>query len=203
MTKQDIIFEDFSTKYDEDVQSVTEALDVLNEVHFSKEDLQDPKAVKRKIEEPAEKFKNTAFAIDFIISALTVLVSVIAGIATGNLVMIPMGIGISVVLSDSLFNIICKATPMFIKNNKKKYDKQFAKLKANCEKTIRENKNPEAVKEATIILNNLKKVENTVSAKAKEAKKEKYENTYKNIKTDYNNAIDFLNGKYIHMQILF
>ena len=174
-------------------EEILEEQVILNEMHFSKKDLQDPKTID-KIIKRKEFFESVVKFIDFLFLGITVIGSCIIG----SVVSFGAGLGTLTILSILTVNIVLNinSLPLNIYNkNIDKYKKKIEGLINICNQNIEKDvKNKDKYKQ---IIDNCKKVQAKFDEMDKESKLLAYKEEYKDCLSAYKDIVYWLEKPYV------
>ena len=172
---------------------ILEEQTILNEMHFSRKELQDPSTID-KILKRKEFFESMISFIDFLFIAITIIGSGIIGIT----VSVGIGLGSLTILSILTINIILSidSLPLNVYNkNINKYKSKIEKLIDICNKNI--EKDPKNKNKYQEIINNCKKVQDKFTMMDKEAKIIADKKEYEECLSAYKDIVHWLDKPYV------
>ena len=170
----------------------SEDKEVLQEMYFSKKDLQDPETIK-KIEDilNRKRYDNIATIGAIIAGILPIAISIII-----NPALIPAGIiaGLSLIIFILIYtyNWVQNAPQKAFEKNYEKYKKQVKELKEKTEKQLAKKENSKFASKYKEIIANCDKVLKAIDEREKQISDNNYKAEIENAIYDYKKLIKFL-----------
>lgn len=174
----------------------SEDKEVLQEMYFSKKDLQDPKTIK-KIEDILNRtrYQNVAAIASTIAFLVPIAISIVI-----NPLLVPGGIlaGIALVVAiiTRLYNWVETAPQKAFEKNYEKYKKQVKELKEKTEKQLAKKENSKFASKYKEIITNCDKVLKAIDEREKKIAKLEEKETYDFVKSVYEQLVKFLEQPY-------
>jgi hypothetical protein len=185
----------------EEIDMFNEAYQVVQEMGFSKEDLQDPKTVQKAIEQ-AKKASNTADKIGNLVSLLiTVAGCAFVGVTTSAASKVGAGgitfVASAIITTGVLAKILGDLNNCIDDYKRTKEDKNLEKLYKECNKLIekskkqmeKDKKNKQKYQD---IINNATKVKESIKKHYQDKTKEEYQKILSQYMKEYKAYITFL-----------
>lgn len=168
---------------------------VLNEMNFSKKDLQNPETINKILNKKAV-YKNVAVWLDVLLVILGVAVEVVFGIFIGADAVF-VGFPTLSIIIGYIFTATNDLPDKVLEKNYYKYIEQVKSYKAKCLAKLEKESNDKKKQEIKETISNLNKVLKAINDRKKQADNEKNEKKVEAYIKDYNNAINILKeGKY-------
>ena len=170
----------------------SEDKEVLQEMYFSKKDLQDPETIK-KIEDilNRKRYQNVAAIASTIAFLVPIAISIII-----NPLLVPGGIlaGIAIVVAiiTRLYNWVETAPQKAFEKNYEKYKKQVKELKEKTEKQLAKKENSKFASKYKEIITNCDKVLKAIDEREKQISDNNYKAEIEDAIYDYKKLIEFL-----------
>lgn len=166
--------------------------ELLQEMHFSKKDLQDPKTIQK-----IEKILNTKVYDNiyvFIVSLLFIFPIIISIIINPTLVVVGLigGLSLTILTISKTFDAIVNMPQKVFDKNYEKFKKQVTRLKEKTQEKLNKETNQKNIAKYKEIITNCDKVLKAIQEREKKIIKEEDEKDYKYIKKIYNEFIKFL-----------
>lgn len=165
---------------------------LLQEMHFSKKDLQDPKTIE-KIEKILKRriYDNVHTCILAILFVLPIVISIII-----NPALIIAGFVVASTLTLTTlfytFDLVRNMPQKVFDKNYEKFKTKVTKLKEESEKKLDKEKNPKYIAKYKEIISNCDKVLKAIQDREKKIIKENEEKVYDSVKGSYLQLIKFL-----------
>ena len=153
--------------FDNNIKLLDEQVEVINEMHFSKKDLQDPKTID-KILKRKEFFENCIHFITTLEIILIVLISIVLGVVVpviGGVIAFPI---LMMAFASTLETLMSLPNKWYIKNSEK-FEKQVRELLDKTKKKL--DKDPKNKDKYNKIISNCQKIIDIIEKKKAEAKK--------------------------------
>jgi hypothetical protein len=166
--------------------------EALQEMYFSKKDLQDPKTIK-KIEDILNRtrYQNVAAIAAMIAFVVPIAISIVI-----NPLLVPGGIlaGITLVIAViiRLYNWVETAPQKAFEKNYEKYKRQVKELKEKAEKQLAKKENSKYASKYKEIITNCDKVLKAIDEREKQISDNNYKAEIENAIYDYKKLIKFL-----------
>ena len=176
----------------EDEIIIQEQLDqaVLNEMHFSKKDLQDPKTIE-KITKREKQHESIASFLAILFLLICIIGPIVIGVAAG---IIPFVLAESTMwfLFGNVMDILLTFPASLYDKNMKKYRTKVEKLKEQTEKKLKSN--PDNAESCKKIIDNCDKVLKELDRLEKKSADRKYKAKIKEYTDIYQRIISMLDG---------
>lgn len=174
----------------------SEDKEVLQEMYFSKKDLQDPETIK-KIEDilNRKRYDNIATIGAIIAGVLPIAITIIinpALILSG----IIAGLSLIILILIYTYNWVQNAPQKAFEKNYEKYKKQVKELKEKTEKQLAKKENSKFASKYKEIIANCNKVLKAIDEREKKIIKQNKKDTYDYIKSEYKQFVKFLEQPY-------
>ena len=161
--------------FDNKIELLDEQVQVINEMHFSKKDLQDPKTIE-KILKRKEFFDNCVGFIGFLEVALVILTSIVIGIFTlaiGGILAFPI---LMFAIASTFETLLALPDKWYVKQSDK-FEKKVRELQEKTkQKMEKDPKNKDKYKK---IIDNTQKVIDIIEKRREEAEKRYEEEIHK------------------------